>query len=279
MRYVELVGGESCPAIGLGTAGLLEDNCEQAIQWALDIGYRLIDTAWAYRNQSAIGRALRKSSIPRSEIFISTKIWRDNLNYDGVIEQCGQILNQLQVDYIDLLLTHWPSDASIRARHEPNNITPLEETLGAFNEVYRQGKVRHLGVSNYDQDLLHQAQTLSKVPISVNQVHFHLPDSICTENVSTSLLDTCQKSNVALMAYCPLGSGWCPGKGSLLQSPILASIANQQGKTSAQIALKWAMNQGAIIIPKSGSEVHLRENIDIFDFELTIEQMQLLDSL
>ncbi len=82
MRYVELVGGESCPAIGLGTAGLLEDNCEQAIQWALDIGYRLIDTAWAYRNQSAIGRALRKSSLPRSEIFISTKIWRDNLNYD-----------------------------------------------------------------------------------------------------------------------------------------------------------------------------------------------------
>ena len=98
----------------------------QAVRRALDIGYRLIDTAWAYKNQSSIGRALRKSSIPRSEIFISTKIWRDNLNYDGVIEQCGQILNQLQVDYVDLLLTHWPSDAHIRARHEPTNITPLE---------------------------------------------------------------------------------------------------------------------------------------------------------
>ena len=136
MRYVKLAGGEFCPAIVLGTAGLLEDNCEQVVRWALDIGYRLIDTAWAYKNQSSIGRALRKSSIPRSEIFISTKIWRDNLNYYGVIEQCGQILIQLQVDSGDLLLTHWQSDVHIRARYEPTNITPLEETPSVFNEVY-----------------------------------------------------------------------------------------------------------------------------------------------
>ena len=279
MKYVQLVSGKPVPTIGLGTAGLFEDKCEQAVRWALEMGYRLIDTAWAYRNQSAIGRALRQSGVPRSEIFISTKIWRDNLHYDGVLEQCDQILDQLQLDYVDLLLAHWPSDAQIRARHQPTNITPLAETLMAFNEVHHQGKIRHLGVSNYNEDLVQRAQQLSTVPIAVNQVHFHLPDPSCKENVSDTLLNACHQSKVAVMAYCPLASGWCPGKGHLLQHPTLIDIANQHGKTSAQIALKWAMDQETIIIPKSGSEIHLRQNIDIFDFELTAEQMKQLNSL
>ena len=279
MKYIRLVTGELIPAVGLGTAGLFEDKCEQAIQWALEMGYRLIDTAWAYRNQEAIGKAIRKSRVSRSEIFITSKIWRDYLNYEAALEQCDQILDQLQVDYVDLLLTHWPSDALVRMRDHPPNIVSLEETLAAFNEIHRRGKIRHIGVSNYDADLLRQAQQISTAPISVNQVHFHLNDPNCDENVSLSLIDFCHQSEVAVMAYCPLASGWCPAKGRLLQHPTLAEIANQHGKTPAQVALKWVMNRGTIIIPKSGSEVRLGQNIEIFDFELSQDQVAQLNAI
>ena len=279
MKYIRLVTGELIPAVGLGTAGLFEDKCEQAIQWALEMGYRLIDTAWAYRNQEAIGKAIRKSGVSRSEIFITSKIWRDYLNYEAALEQCDQILDQLQVDYVDLLLTHWPSDALVRMRDHPPNIVSLEETLAAFNEIHRRGKIRHIGVSNYDADLLRQAQQISTAPISVNQVHFHLNDPNCYENVSLSLVDFCHQSEVSVMAYCPLASGWCPAKGRLLQHPTLAEIANQHGKTPAQVALKWVMDRGTIIIPKSGSEVRLGQNIEIFDFELSQDQVAQLNAI
>ena len=279
IKYIRLVTGELIPAVGLGTAGLFEDKCEQAIQWALEMGYRLIDTAWAYRNQEAIGIAIRKSGVSRSEIFITSKIWRDYLNYEAALEQCDQILDQLQVDYVDLLLTHWPSDALVRMRDHPPNIVSLEETLAAFNEICRRGKIRHIGVSNYDADLLRQAQQISTAPISVNQVHFHLNDPNCDENVSLSLIDFCHQSEVAVMAYCPLASGWCPAKGRLLQHPTLAEIANQHGKTPAQVALKWVMDRGTIIIPKSGSEVRLGQNIEIFDFELSQDQVAQLNAI
>ena len=279
IKYIRLVTGELIPAVGLGTAGLFEDKCEQAIQWALEMGYRLIDTAWAYRNQEAIGKAIRKSGVSRSEIFITSKIWRDYLNYEAALEQCDQILDQLQVDYVDLLLTHWPSDALVRMRDHPPNIVSLEETLAAFNEIHRRGKIRHIGVSNYDADLLRQAQQISTAPISVNQVHFHLNDPNCDENISLSLIDFCHQSEVAVMAYCPLASGWCPAKGRLLQHPTLAEIANQRGKTPAQVALKWVMDRGTIIIPKSGSEVRLGQNIEIFDFELSQDQVAQLNAI
>ena len=279
MKYIRLVTGELIPAVGLGTAGLFEDKCEQALQWALEMGYRLIDTAWAYRNQEAIGKSIRKSGVSRSEIFITSKIWRDYLNYEAALEQCDQILDQLQVDYVDLLLTHWLSDALVRMRDHPPNIVSLEETLAAFNEIHRRGKIRHIGVSNYDADLLRQAQQISTAPISVNQVHFHLNDPNCDENVSLSLVDFCHQSEVSVMAYCPLASGWCPAKGRLLQHPTLAEIANQHGKTPAQVALKWVMDRGTIIIPKSGSEVRLGQNIEIFDFELSRDQVAQLNAI
>lgn len=279
MKYIRLVTGELIPAVGLGTAGLFEDKCEQVIQWALEMGYRLIDTAWAYRNQEAIGKAIWESGVSRSEIFITSKIWRDYLNYEAVLEQCDQILDQLQVDYVDLLLTHWPSDALVRMRDRPPNVVSLEETLTAFNEIYQRGKIRHIGVSNYDADLLQQAQQISNAPISVNQVHFHLNDPNCDENASLSLVGFCHQSEVAVMAYCPLASGWCPAKGKLLQHPTLAEIASQHGKTPAQVALKWVMDRGTIIIPKSGSKVRLGQNIRILDFELSRDQTAQLNEL
>ena len=279
MTHEKLSDGGDIPMIGLGTAGLQGDKCEQATKWALEIGYRHIDSAWAYRNQPAIATAIKQTGIQREDLFITSKVWRDYLSYEKALRQCNEILDQLQMDYIDLLLTHWPCNANVRSAKGPENVVPLEETLAAFNEIHRVGKVKHIGVSNYGIDLIKQAQEISAVPITVNQVHFHLSDRNCSENVSQTLVDFCLKSNVVMTAYCPLASGWCPAAGGILTHPTLTAIARNYGKTPAQVALRWIIEQGVTVIPRSSSQDHLRENMEIFDFELSETDTARLNTL
>ena len=279
MKNQKLVDGSNIPMVGLGTAGLQDDKCEQTIKWALEIGYRHIDSAWAYRNQPAIAKAIKQFGIQRKDLFITSKVWRDYLSYEKVLRQCDEILDQLQVDYVDLLLTHWPSDANVRSAQKPENAVPLEETLAAFQEIHKAGKTKHVGVSNYNINLIKQAQEISSIPIAVNQVHFHLSDHNCSENVSQNLVDFCLRSNVVMTAYCPLASGWCPADGGILKHPTLNEISRNYDKTPAQIALRWIIEQGVTVIPRSSSQDHLRENMEIFDFELSETEMVQLNTL
>tara|TARA_B100001123_G_scaffold265214_1_gene295302 strand:- start:18 stop:857 length:840 start_codon:yes stop_codon:yes gene_type:complete len=279
MKTQKLADGSNIPVIGLGTAGLQGEKCEQAIKWALEIGYRHIDSAWAYKNQPSIAQAIKQVGIQRKDLFITSKIWRDHLSYEKALNQCNEILDQLQMDYVDLLLTHWPSNANVRSAQEPENVIPLEETISAFNEIHKTGKAKHIGVSNYNINLIKQAQKISPANIAVNQVHFHLSDQNCSENTSQTLIDFCLRSNVMVTAYCPLASGWCPANGGILKHPLLHEIASKHNKTPAQIALRWVIERGVTAIPRSGSQNHLRENMEIFDFELSETETVKLNTL
>ena len=257
MHEVQLASGHRMPMLGLGTWDLRGEQCVEVVLRAIELGYTHIDTAWMYENQGPIGRAVRQCGVDRSELFITSKIWHTHLEHDEVLAQFEEILDQLQMDYVDLLLIHWPSKKS----------DPLQDTLRAFEKISAAGKTRSIGVSNFDVELVEQARTICQVPICVNQVEYytHLPQQ--------ELLQHCIRHNVVLTAYRPLG------KGGILQDPVLRTVAQNHGKTVAQVALKWLLQQGIIVIPKASSEVHLRQNMDLFDWELDGAEMQQIGGL
>ncbi len=256
MQKIQLASGHEMPVLGLGTWDLRDAQCKEVVKRAIGMGYTHLDTAWMYENQRAIGEAVRESGVGRSELFITSKIWKTHLEYDAVLGQCEEILEQLQTGYVDLLLVHWPSDA-----------VPLPDTLNAFENIYEEGKARSIGVSNFSADLVDQARQICRTPISVNQVMYH------THQNQEELRRHCAERGVVMTAYCPLA------KGEFLDDPVLREVAAYHGKTSAQVTLKWLVQKGVIAIPKASSEAHLRANIELFDWELRAEEMQRIDAL
>jgi diketogulonate reductase-like aldo/keto reductase len=256
MKTVKLASGYTMPLLGLGTWMLRGEECKRAVKKAIELGYTHIDTAWMYGNQREIGDAIRENGTERSKLFITSKIWHDHLKYDAVLDQCEECLEQLRTDYLDLLLIHWPSAA-----------VPLEETLAAFKKIYDQGKAKSLGVSNFNIALVERAREVSSVPISVNQVRYHVRYN------PEELLEHCRKHQIALTAYSPLG------RGEILHDPTLKAIAEKHGKTPAQVALIWLIQKGICVIPKASSEAHLRQNMSLFDWELTRQEMQQINGL
>lgn len=255
MEYVT-VQSEEIPKIGLGTWQLTGEDCRQAVVTALNLGYRHIDTAQAYGNERQVGDAIRTSETDRNEIFLTTKLTRQNCAHDDVLRSTEESLAKLSTDYLDLLLIHWPADQI------PIGGTPLTETLDAMNELVDEGKVRHIGVSNFGLDRLDDARQHSDAPILTDQVQYHpFWDQ-------TQLLDYCQIHDVMLTAYSPLGHG------GALDDELLADIGERYGKTSAQVALRWLVQQDMVCtIPKATSREHLEANIAVFDFELSTEEM------
>jgi diketogulonate reductase-like aldo/keto reductase len=255
MEYVT-VQGEEIPKIGLGTWQLTGEDCRQAVVTALSLGYRHIDTAQAYGNERQVGDAIRTSETDRDEIFLTTKLAGQNCGHDDVLRSTEESLAKLSTDYINLLLIHWPADRF------PIGGTPLTETLDAMNELVDEGKVRHIGVSNFDLDRLDEARQHADAPILTDQVQYHpFWDQ-------TQLLDYCQIHNVMLTAYSPLGHG------GTLDDELLADIGERYGKTSAQVALRWLVQQDTVCtIPKATSREHLEANLAVFDFELSAEEM------
>ncbi len=256
MRQIEYELRNSCrmPALGLGTWLLKGAKCRQVVSSALKLGYRHIDTAEMYGNHHDIGEALK--GFDRSEIFLTSKVSSLNLRHDDVIEACDRALAELGSGYIDLYLIHWP-----------NPQIPLRETLAAFGELLKDGKIRSAGVSNFSTNLLKDALETAEFPLTVNQVEFH------PQEYSRELLRLCKENGLILVAYSPLG------RGQLLQDRMIREIAEERGRTSAQICLRWGLQKGAAVIPKASSETHLRENMDVFDWTLTEEDMRRLDSL
>lgn len=254
MKELELSDGNRIPVLGLGTWELLGDECKEAIRMALNLGYRHIDTAEIYGNQKEIGIAIKK--FDRKKIFITSKVWRENLHYDNVIKSCNETLKDLQTDYLDLYLIHWP-----------NRNIPLKETFKALEKLVDEGKIKSIGVSNFTINHLKDALKVAKLPIIVNQIEFH------PYLYQRDLLEFCNKNKIVITAYSPLG------RGRLLSDKTILKIANKHEKTPAQICLRWELEKGIVVIPKASSEKHLKENMDIFDWKLDKEDINEIDSI
>ncbi len=248
---VTTVRGVEIPTVGLGTWRLTGERCRTSVRTALELGYRHVDTAQEYGNERQVGGALRDSDVDRDDVFVTTKLGRRNRGYDDVLRSTEESLAKLGTGYVDLLLIHWP-----------NLTTPLRDTLAAMSELVDDGRVRHVGVSNFDLDRLIRARELSEHDIVTNQVQYNPYWS------QSELLDYCRIHDIALTAYSPLAHG------GVLDDPVLEEIGTRYGKTAAQISIRWLVQQPNVLtVPKATSREHLADNIDVFDFELTDEEM------
>ncbi|MBD3229540.1 MAG: aldo/keto reductase [Candidatus Lokiarchaeota archaeon] len=243
------------PILGFGTWQLNGKRAIKTVSWALEMGYRLIDTAEMYGNESEIGSVIKDSGIDREKLFITTKVWISNLGFDTTLEAFEKSLERLQISYVDLYLIHWPANER------------WTESWKALEKLYSEDQVRAIGVSNFNIELLKTLLEQFSVKPVVNQVEFS-PFLFQKE-----LLEFCQSNNISIMAYCPLT------RGKKLEKPVLKSIAAKYNKSSAQILLRWGLQHRIIEIPKSGKKDHIKENSNVFDFKLDNQDMEKLDDL
>jgi 2,5-diketo-D-gluconate reductase B len=249
MRLVT-VGDARIPALGLGTSRLGDGVTRRMVGHALAIGYRHIDTAQSYRNEAAVGEAIARSGVPRGEIWLTTKIGPSRFKAGSLKRALDESLRRLGTEP-DLLLLHWP-----------NPTIPLRETIGALGEVKRRGLTRHIGVSNFTVALLREVLALSDEPLLVNQVEYHPYLS------QQSVLAGTRAAGMALIAFSPLARGRVP------RDPRLGAIGERLGRSAAQVALRWLLQQdGVIAIPRSSREAHAEANLEALDFELTPAEM------
>ena len=247
--------GAEIPAIGFGTSSL--GNCGEIVANALKAGYRHIDTAWKYGTERGVGEGMRASGVPRSEIFLTTKVTHEYLRADDFARSVDESLKNLGVDHVDLLLVHWP-----------NPEIPLSEPMPALAKAKRQGLTRHIGVANFTIALLDEAIRLCPEPLVNLQAEYH------PHLDQTKLLEACRRRGLIFTAYCPLGRGRLPG------DPVLADIDARKGRPIAPIALRWLVQQGNIIpIPRSSNPKRMAENLAVFDFALTDEEMKRISAL
>ena len=248
--------GAEIPVIGFGTSQL--GNCGEIVANALKVGYRHIDTAWKYGSEKGVGEGIRASSVPRKDIFLATKVSHEYLRAADFARSVDESLKNLQVDYVDLLHVHWPTMDNI----------PLAETMGALAKAKRDGLARHVGVANFNIALVKEAIRLCPEPLVTLQAEYHpyLDQS--------KVLAFCREAGLIFTAYCPLG------RGRLFKDPVISEIALSKGKTIAQVALRWQVQQGNIApIPRSSNPVHMAESLDIFNFSLTDDEMRRIHAL
>jgi diketogulonate reductase-like aldo/keto reductase len=258
------------PKIGLGTGRLggtllpiraRDAHWLAAIRSALELGYTHIDTAEFYSlgySEELIGRALRETNTKRADVFITSKVWPNHLRYDKVLRACGNSLRRLNTDYLDLYLIHWP-----------NRFVPLRDTFRALNQLVRDGKVRHIGVSNFNLQQLKEAQSLAETPLLANQVPYSLFERTYARN---GVLEFCQQNDILLTAYTPISHG------QVRAAPVLKSIAEAHHASLHQIALAWLVAQTRVIaIPMSFNPQHQKENLAAADIELSKAEVEQLD--
>ena len=247
--------GAEIPAIGFGTSSL--GDCGEIVATALKVGYRHIDTAWKYGTERGVAEGMRASGVPRSEIFLATKVSHEFLRADDFARSVDESLKTLGVDFVDLLLVHWP-----------NPEIPLSEPIPALARAKRQGLTRHIGVANFNIAMLDEAIRLCPEPLVNLQAEYH------AHLDQTKLIEACRRRGLIFTAYCPLG------RGRLLRDPVLADIAARKERPLAQIALRWLVQQGNIIpIPRSSNPARMAENLGVFDFALSEEEMKRIAAL
>jgi len=261
------------PWVGFGTYKLKKESVKKPIKWALKQGYRSIDTAWIYDNEKAIGETISSLDIPVNDIFVTTKLWRSYQGYDRAQLNLQQSLKRLGMDYVDLWLLHYPGPGiHLFKRHQiPSDWTPSMrlDTWRAMEDAYQKKKVRAIGVSNFSIRHLEELRKIERVTPAVNQVELH------PFLVQTELMEYCKSRGILVQAYGSLGEG----DECLLTEKSICGISEKYGKSPAQVLLRWALQHGCGIIPKSGNKIHIRENSEIFDFELNDEEMKRLDGL
>ena len=257
MEYVVLNNGVKMPKIGYGVIGLTDQGeCERCMLDAMDAGYRLFDTAQGYGNERQVGNVIKKCGIPREELFITTKLWIAGYGYENAKESIEGSLERLQLDYIDLLLMHHP-------------FNDLYGTWRAMSEFYKAGKIRAIGVSNLYPDRLVDFVKFNDIVPAVNQVEAHLFNQ---QVIAREYMD---KYGVQIQAWAPLARG----KNNLFEDETVKSIGDKYKKTNAQIALRFLVQSGITAVPKSTNKGRMIENMDVFDFELTSEEMEILAGL
>lgn len=251
------------PPIGFGTWRLNGSEAQSAIRTAIECGYRLIDTAASYGNETAIKKALRDCGTNREDLFISGKLWNTKRQYDDTIAACKQSLKRLGLDYFNLYLVHWPASPVLYENWREVNA----ECWRAMETLYRDGLAEAIGVCNYLPNHLNELMKTARVIPAVNQIEMH-PGFPNAETVSY-----CHKSDIVVEAWSPLGEG------SLLQNETLNELGAKLGKTSAQMCLRWCIQHGAVPLPKSATPEHICKNFDVFDFELSEEDMEIIDKI
>ncbi len=249
-------GDARIPALGLGTWNLRGRECAEAVETALRLGYRHVDTAAMYGNEHEVGQGLRASGVAREDVFVTTKVWSSDIGAGDLQRSAEASLKRLQMPIVDLLLIHWP-----------NPSIPLQESIAALCDAKKRGLTRSIGVSNFSIDLLRQAIALSSEPIIANQCECH------PRHDQAPLIDECQRQGVAFVSYRPLG------KGALASDPTLKLIAAAHGKSAAQVCLRWHIQRGLVPIPKAARQAHLKENFAIFDFVLSNEEVDEISGL
>lgn len=238
------------PILGLGTWQMEGEACKKAVESALELGYRHIDTAAIYGNEEEVEEAVNDAGVDRKEVFLTTKVWRTELRHDDLISSAKQSLERLKTDYVDLLLIHWP-----------NQSVPLEESLGAMRELKDEGKVKHVGVSNFTPELLERALEIEP-EIVCNQVEMH------PFLQQREMLKFCVENDIILTAYSPLAHG------KVIGNQTLEEIGEKYDKNAAQVALRWLIQQDKVVaIPKSSSEEHQGQNLEALDFHLDEEDL------
>jgi diketogulonate reductase-like aldo/keto reductase len=257
MQKVILNNGVEMPILGFGVFQIQDENeCEQVVYDAIMAGYRLIDTAASYLNEEAVGRAIKRSGVPREELFITTKLWVQDAGYESTKKAFRRSLERLQLDYLDLYLIHQP-------------FGDVYGSWRAMEDLYREGKVQAIGVSNFQMDRLMDLMTHNEVIPAVNQVETH---PFCQQIESAKFM---KENDVQIESWGPFAEG----KNNMFQNEILVSIAENHNKSVAQIILRWLTQRGVVAIPKSVRKERMIENFNIFDFELGQEDMERIATL
>ncbi len=249
--------GANIPVLGFGTFRMPGPDVLRIVPQAIKLGFRHIDTAQAYRNEAEVGEAIAASGVARNDIFLTTKVWVDNYKHDAFLASVDESLKKLRTDYVDLLLLHWPSSG-----------VPLAEQIGALNAVKKAGKVKNIGVSNFNTALMAKSVELSEAPIATNQIEYH------PYLDQTTVLDAARATGMSITAYFAMADGNVPNE------PLLKDIASKHGKTAAQVVLRWLIQQKDVItLSKTATESRLPENFDIFDFDLSSDEMAAIHKL
>jgi len=250
-----LNNGVRMPWLGLGVFQMEDgDEVAQAVRFALEAGYRSIDTAAGYRNEAGVGAAIKQSGIPREEVFVTTKLANSDQGYESTLRAFEDSRRKLDVDYVDLYLIHWPGKDKYK------------DTWRAFEKLYRDGYIRAIGVSNFNVHHLESLKDVSDIVPAVNQVEFH---PLLNQQ---ELLQYCKREGIQLEAWTPIMKG-------KLDLPTLTALSEKHGKTPAQIVLRWDLQHGVVTIPKSVRRERILENAGIFDFELSDEDMRAIDAM
>ncbi|MEN8075793.1 aldo/keto reductase [Clostridioides difficile] len=254
-NYKILANGIKIPSIGFGTyKSGDESETIDVVKYALNKGYRQIDTAAFYGNEEAIGKGIKESSVKREDIFLVTKVWNDNHGYSNTIKAFEESVRKLGVEYLDLLLVHWPTKLN-------------SETWRAFEDLYELGKVRAIGVCNFKKGHLEELKKTSRIMPMVNQIEIHP----CFGQ--KELVDYCKDNNIQVVAWSPIM------RGKLLEVPLMVELAEKYDRSIAQIALRWHIQKDIIPIPKSSHYGRISDNINVFDFELSNEDIIRIDAL